>query len=78
MAKGRNQHVTPKGDNWQVKGAGNQKSTVTVPTQKKAIEIAKGIAKSQKSEVVIHGRDGKIRDKDSYGNDPVPPVDKKH
>jgi len=28
--------------------------------------------------VVIHGRDGKIRDKDSYGNDPVPPKDKKN
>lgn len=28
------------------------------------------LAEDQNSEVVIHGRDGKIRDKDSYGNDP--------
>jgi uncharacterized protein YdaT len=78
MQKGRNQHVTPKGGSWQVKGAGNEKATSTTNTQKQAIEIAKGIAENQKTEVVIHGRDGKIRDKDSYGNDPVPPVDKKH
>ena len=61
-----------------MKGAGNEKATATTTTQKQAIDIAKEIAKNQKSEVVIHGRDGKIRDKDSYGNDPVPPVDKKH
>lgn len=29
-------------------------------------------------EVVIHSRDGKIRDKDSYGNDPIPPRDRKY
>lgn len=78
MSKGKNQHVSPKGDSWQVKGAGNQKATATVPTQRKAIDIAKEIAKNQNSEVVIHGKNGKIRDKDSYGNDPVPPVDKKN
>lgn len=78
MTKGKNQHVTPKGTDWQVKGAGNSKATVIVPTQKEAISIAKGIAGNQKSEVVIHGKNGQIRDKDSYGNDPVPPIDKRH
>jgi uncharacterized protein YdaT len=78
MSKGRNQHVTPKGDNWQVKGAGNEKATKITDTQKEAIKIATDIAKHQKTEVVIHGTDGKIRDKDSYGNDPVPPKDKKY
>jgi hypothetical protein len=61
-----------------VKGAGNQKATKTTSTQKQAIQVAREIAKNQKSEVVIHGRDGKIRDKDSYGNDPNPPRDKKY
>jgi hypothetical protein len=27
---------------------------------------------------VIHRRDGKVRDSDSYGNDPNPPKDKRH
>nr|DAK61395.1 MAG TPA: protein of unknown function (DUF5633) [Caudoviricetes sp.] len=75
---GKDQHVTPKDGKWQVKGEGNDKATKTFGTQKEAIDYAKAIAKNQKSEVVIHGKDGKIRDKDSYGNDPCPPKDKKH
>lgn len=76
---GKNQHVTkhPSGG-WQVKGAGNEKATKVTPTQKQAIDEAVKIAKHQQSEVVIHGTNGKIRDKDSYGNDPVPPKDNKN
>lgn len=70
---GKNQHVTPKGDQWQVKGAGNEKATKIFDTQKEAIKYAKDIAINQKSEVVIHGSDGRIREKNSYGNDPYPP-----
>lgn len=69
-----NQHVTPRPDgNWQVKGAGNSRSTAVTSTQKQAIEIAKSIAINKKSEVVIHGKNGQIREKNSYGNDPFPP-----
>jgi uncharacterized protein YdaT len=76
---GKNQHVTKhSGGGWQVKGAGNEKATKITETQKQAIDDATKIAKHQKSEVVIHGTDGKIRDKDSYGNDPNPPKDSKH
>lgn len=71
---GKNQHVIlrPDGD-WQVKGEGNSKATAVTTTQKDAIRIARDIAINQGSEVVIHGKDGKIRDKNSYGNDPYPP-----
>lgn len=71
---GRNQHVTkhPSGG-WQVKGAGNSRATVRTSTQREAITIARGIATNQKSEVLIHGMDGQIRAKDSYGHDPFPP-----
>lgn len=76
---GKNQHVTKHpGGGWQVKGAGNEKATKVTDTQKQAIDAAKEIAKHQKSEVVIHGTNGKIRDKDSYGNDQNPPKDAKH
>jgi uncharacterized protein YdaT len=75
---GKNQHVTPKGDKWQVIGAGNQKATNICRTQSEAIERARDIAINQRSEVVIHGRDGRIRDKDSYGKDPCPPKDEKN
>ena len=75
---GKNQHVVPHGDGWAVRGAGNQKVTSTHPTQAEATEAARGIARHQQSEVVIHRPDGRIRDKDSYGNDPCPPKDSKH
>lgn len=75
---GKNQHVVKKDNGWAVQGAGSKRATKIVKTQNDAIEAAKEIAKNQKSEVVIHGRDGKIRDKDSYGNDPNPPKDRKH
>ena len=70
----KNQHVTPCPDGgWQVKGAGNSKATLKTDTQAKAIDVAKNIAQNQKSELVIHGRNGRIRAKNSYGNDPFPP-----
>lgn len=77
MAK-RNQHVVPLGNGWAVKGEGSKKFTVITETQKDAITVAREIAKNNKSELVIHGKDGRIRDKDSYGTDPNPPKDKKH
>lgn len=70
---GKNQHVVPKSGNWVVKGAGNSKATKVTTTQKAAINVAKKIATNQKSEVVIHSTIGKIRQKNSYGNDPYPP-----
>ena len=74
----KNQHITYKNGVWRVIGEGNSKPTKTFNTQEKAIEFGIGIAKNNNSEVVIHRKDNsKIRDKDSYGNDPHPPIDKK-
>ena len=71
---GKNQHVTRHaGGGWQVKGAGNKRATARTATQAEAIAIARGIARNQHSELVIHGADGKIRAKDSHGHDPCPP-----
>jgi hypothetical protein len=71
---GKNQHVTPSpGGGWQVKGAGNSKATKITNTQSEAIDIAKNIAKNQQSEMVIHNQQGRIREKNSYGNDSFPP-----
>jgi len=75
----RNQHVVPVDDGkWGVRGEGNSRLTRITNTQSDAIDIAKQIAQNQGSEVVIHRPDGRIRDRDSYGNDPNPPKDKKH
>lgn len=75
---GKNQHVVPVGTTWGVRGENNSRLTSKYQTQSSAINAARQIAINQQSELVIHGRDGRIRDKDSYGNDPHPPKDRKH
>ena len=70
---GKNQHVVPHGDDWAVKGAGNSKATSVHPNQADAIDRAREIARNQESELLIHGSNGRIRERDSYGNDPCPP-----
>ncbi len=72
MAK-KDQHVVPHGSDWAVKREGSERVTTVVPTQREAIEIARDIAKRNNSELFIHRPDGRIRDRDSYGNDPYPP-----
>ena len=69
----RNFHVVRFGKSWSVKSSGRVLSSHN--TQQNATKSAIVRAKRFKTEVVIHGRDGKIRSKDSYGNDPFPPRD---
>jgi hypothetical protein len=75
--KGKDQHIVKHTEGWAVKGAGNERATKVTQTQAEAIEIGRRIAINQGSELVIHGLNGKIRNKNSYGNDPCPPVDTK-
>ena len=69
MSKGKNQHVVPHTEGWAVRGEGNEKVTVVTPTQAEAIERAREIARNQSSELLIHGRSGQIRERDSHGHD---------
>jgi stress response protein YsnF len=69
----RNQHVVPHINGWAIKGAGSERATKVVPTQREAIGIARSIAQNQQSEMLIHRENGRIRERNSYGNDPHPP-----
>lgn len=69
----KNQHVVPHSNGWAVKGAGNQRATSVHPTQREAIETARDIAHNQRSEMFIHGQNGRIRERNTYGDDPFPP-----
>lgn len=70
---GKNQHVVKAGQKWGVRGANNAKLTGVFNTQNEAIDYARTIAINQHSEMLIHGRDGKIRERNTYGKDPFPP-----
>lgn len=78
MAQGKNQHIVQVNKDWGVRGEGNSRLTTIVDTQAEAYDIAREIAQNQQSEVFIHGRDGKIRARESFGHDPYPPEDKEH
>ena len=73
MSRKRNQHVIPAKDGWAVKSAGSSRATKVFGTQREAIERGREIARNQRSELLIHGRDGRIREKNTYGRDPYPP-----
>lgn len=73
MSKGKNQHVVPHNGDWAVKGAGNGKATKVVETQREAIQVAREISINQQSEMFIHGRNGQIRERNTYGEDNCPP-----
>lgn len=79
MSKKRDIHVIPHKDNgWAIKKEGADRVSSKHTTQNAAINKAVKAAKKEGLEVVIHRKDGTIRDSDSYGNDPNPPKDRKH
>lgn len=69
----KGQHVVPKGKMWSVQKAGAARATSTHSTQVEAVKVATKIAQNQKTELYIHGKDGRIRERNSYGKDPHPP-----
>lgn len=70
---GKNQHVVPHAGGWAVRGAGVQRASAVFDTQREAIGRARETSRNQGSELLIHGRDGRIRERDSHGNDQHPP-----
>ena len=68
MAK-KNQHVVPFGNGWAVKSAGATKATIITTKKSDAITAGKGIAQKNHSELIVHGKDGRIKERNSYGKD---------
>jgi uncharacterized protein YdaT len=81
MSKDSDRHVVPNADGgWDVKAPGSQRASSHEQTQADAIDRAREIVHNAGGgEVVIHGRNGQIRDSDTVapGNDPNPPKDTK-
>lgn len=69
----KNQYVVVHGNNWAVRGEGNNKVTRVTETQQQSINIAKQIAQNQQSEMLIQGKNGQFRERNSYGSDKFPP-----
>jgi hypothetical protein len=67
---GTNQHVVSLGEGWAVKAEGASQPLATFKTQGEAWERAKSIARKERSEALLHGKNGLIRARNTYGYDP--------
>lgn len=76
MARRSDVHVSKDGARWKVTQGGSRVSSHN--TQATAIGAGKREARADRVDLVVHGRDGRIRSKDSYGNDPLPPRDREN
>ena len=77
MATPNNVHIVQRGDQWGTMREGGERVSGLYDTQAAAIEAGREMAREGQGELLIHGRDGQIRARDSYGNDPCPPKDQK-
>ncbi len=79
MAK-KDYHVVPNKDRggWDVKREDADRASSHHERKSDAMDRGRELARDRRTELVEHGRDGRIQDSDSYGNDPVPPRDRKH
>ena len=73
MNSKRNQHVVPHVDGWAVRGEGAERASGVFDTKAEATAAGRSIARNQGTELVVHGRDGRIQSKDSHGHNPFPP-----
>ncbi|MBV7439959.1 DUF2188 domain-containing protein [Weeksellaceae bacterium TAE3-ERU29] len=74
----KSNHVVPsKGIGWSVKKSGASRASRNFTTKEQAVKYATQLSKNERTELYIHKSNGMIQNKNSYGNDPYPPKDKK-
>lgn len=69
MAKG-DVHVVPSDQGWRVEIAADGRARSVHRTQAEARAAAREIARRNRRELFLHGRDGQIRERNTYGKDP--------
>ena len=75
MAKNKQIWVSPSGNNWRVHRPGAARSIKITDTQQEGFEKARQVARNQGGELIMQGRNGQIREKNSYSppRDNFPP-----
>jgi len=68
-----NIHVVKRNDRWIVRGESMNVIKSVHPTQSDAIDAARKIAQNEKGYLVIHRVDGRIRKRESFSSEPLPP-----
>ena len=63
------QHVVPRDNKWAVRKTGSDRVTRKFDTKREAVQVARDLARKQKSVVYIYGSNGQISKRESYAND---------
>ncbi len=74
-----NHHIVPNSERggWDIKRDNSQRSSRHFDKKEDAVKAGREISIKNKTELIIHGKDGRIQRSDSHGNDPCPPKDKR-
>ncbi len=73
MAKNIHTVYNSDRERWENKAEGKNDPLSTHRTKENALNAGEKIAETKHVEHFIHGKDGKIQERNSYGNDPFPP-----
>jgi len=63
-------HVVPAPEGWAVEQSKGEADRKLFATQEEAVVAATELARQNQAEMFIHGRDGQIRARNSFGHDP--------
>jgi Uncharacterized protein conserved in bacteria (DUF2188) len=69
----KNVHTVPHDDGWANRRDGADRVSKVFPTKDAAEHAGRDTAKREGVEHLIHNKDGRIGERNSYGNDPFPP-----
>lgn len=69
----KNVHTVPHDDGWANRREGADRVSKVFPTKDAAERAGRDTARREGVEHLIHKKDGKIGERNSYGNDPFPP-----
>lgn len=73
LFRARNIHTLQHEDGWAIRRESGDRVLSVFSTQQEAIEKGREIAEREGVEHLIHGRDGRVRERNSYGKAPHPP-----
>ena len=70
MPKQGDVHVVSSDKGWRIEVEGTGRARSTHSTQAEAVHAARELARKNKSELLVHGRNGRVRMRNTYGSDP--------
>jgi hypothetical protein len=70
---GKNWHVVHHPEGWIIRSEGSFRVSSCHSTQREAVETARLLAERDATTLVIHSRDGRVKSRNSYRREPLPP-----